>query len=321
MQTFRLAVVQAAPAVLDRAAALEKARSLIFTAAEQGATLVLFPEAYVPTYPFWVWFLAPREHLRLAELYAALIDQAVSIPGPELAPLQEAARQAGVFVALGVNERNSEASATSLFNSVVLIGPDGEFIAKHRKLVPTGPERLVWAQGDGSTLAPANTTLGRLGMLICWENYMPLARYALYAQGIDVLLAPTYDEGETCLCSVRHIAKEGRVYVASASMVLHEEHVPEMYGLAELIAGREWIKSGDSAIAAPSGALLAGPLQREEGILYADIEPAAVAGSRWNLDVAGHYARPDVFDFALRRRTLVPMSIANAAESDREELT
>ncbi|MDP1888311.1 carbon-nitrogen hydrolase family protein [Polaromonas sp.] len=316
MNTFKLAVVQAAPVVLDRAAALEKAAAYIARAAREGAKLVVFPEAYVPTYPFWVWFLAPREHARLAELHARLVEQSVSLPGPELAPVQEAARAAGVFVALGVNERNAEASGTSLFNTVVLMGPDGEIVAKHRKLVPTGPERLVWAQGDGSTLSPVSTPLGRFGMLICWENYMPLARYALYAQGMDVLLAPTYDEGETALCSVRHIAKEGRVYVASASLVLHVDHVPKAQGLAGLVAGRDWIKNGDSAVAAPSGELIAGPLHREEGILYADIDPVAITGSRWNLDVAGHYARPDVFHFGLRRRTLTPMSIEEEAEQE-----
>jgi nitrilase len=313
MASQRIAVVQAAPAVLDRARSLSNACELVAKAAEQGARLVVFPEAYVPTYPFWVWYLAPREHQRLGELHAALVDQAVTVPGPELAPVQEAARRAKVFVALGVNERNAEASGTSLFNTVVLIGPDGEVLAKHRKLVPTGAERLVWAQGDGSTLSPIATELGRVGMLICWENYMPLARYALYAQGMDVLLAPTYDEGETCLCSVRHIAKEGRVYVASASMVLHREHVPEAHGLSALVADREWIKEGDSAIAAPSGALVAGPLRREEGILCADIDIREVTASRWNLDVAGHYARPDVFHFELRNRPLAPTSVQGTA--------
>jgi nitrilase len=327
MASQRIAVVQTAPAVLDRARSLSKACELVARAAERGARLVVFPEAYVPTYPFWVWCLAPREHTHLGELHAALVDQAVTVPGPELAPVQEAARRANVLVALGVNERNAEASGTSLFNTVVLIGPDGEVLAKHRKLVPTGPERLVWAQGDGSTLLPIATELGRVGMLICWENYMPLARYALYAQGLDLLLAPTYDEGETWSCSVRHIAKEGRIYVASASMVLHREHVPEAYGLAGLVAHREWIKEGDSAIAAPSGSLLAGPLHREEGILCADIDLREVAASRWNLDVAGHYARPDLFRFELRRQALAPMSVqitasdaeASAAEKARPD--
>ena len=138
---------------------------------------------------------------------------------------------------------------------------------------------------------------------------MPLARYALYAQGIDLLLAPTYDEGETCLCTVRHVAKEGRLYVASASMILHRDHVPKAYGLTELIENRDWLKHGDSAIATPHGALSAGPLRDEEGILCADIEPAAVTGSRWNLDVAGHYARPDLFQFTLRRQPLEAISI------------
>jgi nitrilase len=309
MAPERIAVVQAAPVVLDRARTLSRVCEFVANAAEQGSRLVVFPEAYVPTYPFWVWYLAPREHARLGELHAALVDQAVSIPGPELAPVQEAARKAKVFVALGVNERNVEASGTSLFNTVVLVGPDGEILGKHRKLVPTAAERLVWAQGDGSTLAPIATELGRVGMLICWENYMPLARYALYAQGMDLLLAPTYDEGETWLCSVRHIAKEGRIYVASASMVLSREQVPLAFDLATLVADREWIKEGDSAIAAPSGSLLAGPLRREEGILSAVIDTREVAASRWNLDVAGHYARPDLFRFELRRQPLAPLSV------------
>ena len=309
MASQRICVVQASPVVLDRARSLSKACELVAKAAEQGAKLVVFPEAYVPTYPFWVWHLAPREHVRLGELHAALVDQAVSVPGPELAPVQEAARRAGVYVALGVNERNVEASGTSLFNTVVLLGPEGEILAKHRKLVPTGPERLVWTQGDGSTLAPIATQLGRIGALICWENYMPLVRYALYAQGLDLLLAPTYDEGETWLCSVRHVAKEGRIYVASASMVLHREHVPESHGLRDLVANREWLKEGDSAIAAPSGSLIAGPLRREEGILMVDIDLREVVASRWNLDVAGHYARPDLFRFELRRQPLAPVTI------------
>jgi nitrilase len=153
-------------------------------------------------------------------------------------------------------------------------------------------------------------------MLICWESYMPLARYALYAQGLDVLLLPTYDEGETYQCTVRHIAKEGRVYVVSSSMVLHRDHIPSSHGFHEMLGDRQWIKDGDSSIAAPSGALVAGPLNRKSGILYADVDPAAVTGARWNLDVAGHYARPDIFHFDLKKRGLRPMG-GGSDESER----
>ncbi len=295
--TFKIAVVQAAPVVLDREATVSKARELIAEAGRNGARLVVFPEAFIPTYPDWVWRIPPSRHRMLADAYAELLEQSVEIPGPVTEELSRAARQAGVYVAMGLNERNVQASNASLYNTLLYVGPEGDLLGKHRKLVPTAPERMVWAQGDGSTLEVYDTPLGKLSGLICWENYMPLARYSLYAWGVEIYLAPTWDNGEPWLSTLRHIAKEGRAYVVGCSIAMRKQDVPDRFEFkAEYYSEvGEWINKGDSAIVGPDGKFLAGPLNSEEGILYAELDPRQMRGSKWNLDVAGHYARPDVF--------------------------
>jgi nitrilase len=251
-------------------------------------------------------------------LYASLLANAVDIPGPDVERLCNAARQAGVWVVMGLTERNSEASRGSLYNTLLYIGPDGAVMGKHRKLVPTGGERLVWAQGDGSTLAVYETPLGCLSGLICWENYMPLARYALYAWGVQIYVAATWDRGEPWLSTMRHIAAEGRMYVIGCGMALRKDHIPDSLGLKErFYAGTvAWINSGDSVIVGPDGAFLAGPLSDQEGILYAEVDLARLGGSKWMLDVAGHYARPDVFDLKVNRRSYEVIQIGEAAQQD-----
>jgi nitrilase len=303
VSTFKIAVVQAAPVVLDREATVSKARELIAEAGRNGARLVVFPEAFIPTYPDWVWRIPPGRHGMLADAYAELLEQSVEIPGPVTEDLSRAARQAGVYVAMGLNERNAQASNASLYNTLLYVGPEGELLGKHRKLVPTAPERMVWAQGDGSTLEVYDTPLGKLGGLICWENYMPLARYSLYAWGVQIYLAPTWDNGEPWLSTLRHIAKEGRVYVVGCSIAMRKRDVPDRFEFkAEYYSEvGEWINEGDSAIVGPDGKFLAGPLNSEEGILYAELDPRQMRGSKWNLDVAGHYARPDVFRLTVIR--------------------
>ena len=295
--TFKIAVVQAAPVVLDREATVSKARELIAEAGRNGARLVVFPEAFIPTYPDWVWRIPPSRHRMLADAYAELLEQSVEIPGPVTEELSRAARQAGVYVAMGLNERNVQASNASLYNTLLYVGPEGDLLGKHRKLVPTAPERMVWAQGDGSTLEVYDTPLGKLSGLICWENYMPLARYSLYAWGVEIYLAPTWDNGEPWLSTLRHIAKEGRAYVVGCSIAMRKQDVPDRFEFkAEYYSEvGEWINKGDSAIVGPDGKFLAGPLNSEVGILYAELDPRQMRGSKWNLDVAGHYARPDVF--------------------------
>jgi nitrilase len=302
-QTIKVAVVQAAPIFLNREATVDKACDLIAAAGREGAHLVAFPESFIPTYPDWVWALPPGSEGLLNELYAELLDQSVTVPSPATEQLCEAARQAGVYVAVGVSERNAEASGASLYNTLLYFDPQGRLLGKHRKLVPTGGERLVWAQGDGSTLQVYDTPFGKLGGLICWENYMPLARYSLYAWGVQFYVAATWDRGEPWLSTLRHIAKEGRVVVLSSCIALRKDDIPDHYEFKRrFYAGAdEWINVGDSAIVGPDGEFLAGPVRMKEEILYAEIDPLHMRGPKWMLDVAGHYSRPDVFELIVHR--------------------
>jgi nitrilase len=300
---FRIAAVQAAPVFLDRAATVGKACGLIAEAAASGARLVVFPEAFIPTYPFWVWFIPAGQTKPLRALYAELLDHAVTVGDEATRRLGEAAREAGVFVAMGINELNAEASGTSLYNSILYLGPDGGVLGTHRKLVPTAGERLVHAPGDGSTLDVFDTEIGRLSGLVCWENYMPLARYALYAGGVELYVAPTWDHGEPWISTLRHVAKEGRVYVAGACCAVHRDTIPDRFAFKRdfLPAALEWINPGGSAIADPDGKWAAEPVLEREAIVYADVDPAQLRGPRWQLDLAGHYGRPDVFRLTVDR--------------------
>ncbi len=297
MPTFKIAAVQAAPVFMDREATVAKAHKLIAEAAQNGAQLVVFPEAFIPTYPDWIWRIPPGEHRMLADLYAELLDQSVEIPCSVTEDLCEAAKQAGVYVVMGLNERNAQASNASLYNTLLYIDPEGKIMGKHQKLVPTAPERMVWAQGDGSTLEVYDTPLGKLSGLICWENYMPLARYSLYAWGTQLYLAPTWDRGEPWLSTLRHIAKEGRVYVVGCSIAMRKEDIPDRFEFKTkyYVEAGEWINKGDSTIVSPNAEFIAGPLHKDQGILYAELDPRQMRAPKWNLDVAGHYARPDVF--------------------------
>lgn len=322
MKSFKIAAVQAAPVFLDREATVAKACDLMAEAAQNDARLVVFPEAFIPTYPDWVWAIPPSRGRLLSDLYAELVDQSVTIPGPTTERLCEAAREAGVYVVMGVNERNVEASNASLYNTLIYIDSEGNLLGKHQKLVPTAPERMVWAPGDGSTLDVYDTAIGRIGGLICWENYMPLARYAMFAWGVQLYLAPTWDRGEPWLSTLRHIAKEGRVYVVGCTIAMRTDDIPDRYDFkAQYYADApEWINKGDSAIVNPDGQFIAGPLHKEQGILYAEIDPQQMRGSRWNLDVAGHYARPDVFQLTVRKepRPMIAVAKGPAAEAEGE---
>ena len=318
MSTFKIAAVQAAPVFLDREATVAKARELIAEAGRSGARLVVFPETFIPTYPDWVWRIPPSQHRMLADIYAQLLEQSVEIPGPVTEELCEAARQAGIYLVMGLNERNAQASNASLYNTLLYINPAGDLLGKHRKLVPTAPERMVWAQGDGSTLEVYDTSLGKLSGLICWENYMPLARYSLYAWGVQIYLAPTWDNGEPWLSTLRHIAKEGRAYVVGCSIAMRKDDIPERFEFKAKYYSEvgEWINEGDSAIVGPDGKLIAGPLNAKEGILYAELDPRQMNGSKWNLDVAGHYARPDVFRLTVSKEDRPMITVAQRPEQE-----
>jgi len=299
--TSTVAVVQASPVFLRRDDTVEKACALVAQAASMGAQLIVFPEAFIPTYPDWVWAIPPGEEGMLNELYAELLDQSVTVGDGATERLCAAARAANATVVIGVNERS--ASGRSLYNSVLFIGADGRVAAVHRKLVPTGGERLVHARGEGSDLHVVDTPIGRVGGLICWENYMPLARYAMYAWGTELYCAPTWDRGEPWLSTLRHIAKEGRTVVLSACMALRLSDLPDSYAFKSRFYGSAgaWINVGDSAIVGPDGEILAGPLHEAEGILTAEIDLHALRGTRSLLDVTGHYARPDVFTLTIDR--------------------
>ena len=312
---FVVAAVQAAPEFLDLPASVEKARALIHEAAAGGARLAVFPEGFLPTYPLWTWFVPPHASRELRPLYAELLDNAVSVPGPAIDRIAEAARDAGIHVVLGVNEVNAGESGTSLYNTAIVIDAEGRLRSRHRKLVPTVAERLIHASGDGSTLDVVELEEARLGSLICWENYMPLARYALYAWGLEILAAPTWDRGEPWLSTLRHIAKEGRVTVVSACTPFHRDLIPERYDFTRHLPDAAWLNPGDSAIVDPDGKMLAGPLHEEECILYAEVDPASWRGSRYQLDVAGHYGRPDIFDLRVDRRRR-PVARWSAAQDE-----
>ncbi|HEX6703454.1 MAG TPA: carbon-nitrogen hydrolase family protein [Albitalea sp.] len=294
----RVAIVQHAPAFLDRAATLAQAASAVDEAAGSGAQLVIFPEAFVPGYPAWIWRLRPGSDMGLTEeLHARLRANAVDLAGDDLAPLREAAKRHGVTVVCGVHERESEFSRGTLYNTVVVIGPGGTLLNRHRKLMPSGPERMVWGFGDAAGLKAVDTPCGRVGVLICWESYMPLARCALYAQGVDLYVAPTYDSGPRCIATMQHIAREGGCWVVSSGCAFQARDLPDdLPGKARMYPDPdEWINAGDSVVVAPGGKIVAGPLHEALGILCAEVDLERIGMARRNLDVAGHSARPDVF--------------------------
>jgi nitrilase len=298
---FKVAAIQATPVFLNRDATIDKACELIITAGREGARLIAFPESFVPTYPDWVWAVPSGDEEVLNEVYAEFLNNSIAIPSDATDKLCRAAKIANAYVAIGVSERNVEASGGSLYNTMLYIDAQGQILGKHRKLVPTGGERLVWAQGDGSTLQAYDTPLGKIGGLICWENYMPLARYAMYAWGTQIYIAATWDRGQPWLSTLRHIAKEGRVYVLGCCIAMRKDDIPDSFSFKQKYYANEeeWINIGDSAIVNPEGVFIAGPVRMKEEILYAELDPRQMGGPRWMLDVAGHYGRPDVFELTV----------------------
>jgi nitrilase len=307
MEKVVAAAVQATPVFMDRDATVAKAVKLIREAGKAGAGLIAFPETFIPGYPEWVWRLTPWGGPADA-LYARLLDQSIEIPSAATEALGRAARQAKAFVAMGVDERDRKDS--TVYNTLVYFAPDGSLLGKHRKLMPTGGERLVWGYGDGSTLEVWDTPFGRLGGLLCWENYMPLARAAMYAKGIDVWLAPTWDDNPLWVPSMQHIAREGRVHVIGVNTVIRATDVPHAVpGYDEVWKGKDgWMSVGRSVIVAAGGEILAGPLVEEEGILYAELDPESARGQRFEFDPVGHYARPDVFELIVHEDRRSPVA-------------
>jgi nitrilase len=307
---IRAAVVQAAPVLFDREATVEKTCRLTAEAAAQGANLALFPEALIPAYPRGLSFgtvvgsRSPKGRSTWQRYWANAVD----VPGPATEALGKVARQTGLYLAVGVVERDTQFGGGTLYCTMLYFGPTGELLGKHRKLKPTAAERLIWGEGDGSTLTTIDTEYGTIGGLICWENYMPLARMAMYSKGVDIYLAPTADARDSWQATLRHIACEGRCFVLGCNQFVTKSMYPaDLDGIEDLDNQPEIMCRGGSAIISPLGEVLAGPLYDEEGILYADLDLAEVTRSKFDFDVVGHYARPDVFQLTVDEKPMPPV--------------
>jgi nitrilase len=320
MTTLRVAAVQAAPVLLDQDATLARVADLTSSATADGAELVVFPEAFIPGPPVWIDTARIWDGDR--EWFGLLADQAVVVPSPATATLGEIARDAGVWLVMGVNERDGG----TIYNTLLYFAPDGTLADWHRKLMPTGSERTVWGMGDGSTLRSVATPFGRLGGLICWENYMPLARFHMYAQGVDVWVAPTLAGGDAWVATMRHIAREGRMFVIGVNPCIHADQIPASIPNAEALYPPEdrerdggWLMPGNTIIVDPTGAILAGPVREAEQVVTAELDLNLVRTERRLFDPVGHYNRPDVFRLAVDtapRPPVVEMDLMNAARED-----
>ena len=304
-QQVKVAVVQAAPVLFDREATVEKACGLIEQAADQGAQLILFPEAFIPAYPRGLAFgtvVGNRSPVGL-RVWQRYWENTVEVPGPTTLRLGEAAKKATVYLAIGVIERDAMRNSGTVYCTLLYFGPNGQLLGKHQKLKPTGGERLIWGEGDGSTLTVIQTEIGSIGGLICWENYMPLARMAIYNKGVELYLAPTADDRDIWQATLRHIACEGRCFVLGCNQYMTKEMYPDdLKELKELDEQPEIMCRGGSVIISPLGKVLAGPLYEQEGILFADLDLGAIARSKFDFDVVGHYARPDVFQLTVNEK-------------------
>ena len=294
-------MVQAAPVVFDRDATIAKVGRLTADAASQGARLVVFPEAFVAAYPKGLDFGA-RVGGRTAEgrrMFRRYFESSVDVPGPAVDALAEIARANAVFLVIGVIER----FGGTLYCTVLFFDPEGRFLGKHRKLMPTAMERLVWGMGDGSTMPVFDTEIGKIGAVICWENYMPLLRTAMYAKGIEIYCAPTVDDRDTWARSMQHIAFEGRCFVLSAVQYLRRSDCPEEYPAIQGNDPATVLIRGGSVIVNPLGVVLAGPNYEGETILTADLDRDQIVEGKYDLDVVGHYARPDVFRLTVNEKS------------------
>lgn len=296
--TIRVAAVQAAPAFLDRDASVAKACRLIGKAGANGARLAVFPETWLPGYPVWL-DVAPGaalwNHQPAKDVFTRLVANAVEVPGPATDALSAAAAQAGCAVVMGINER--ERSSGTLYNSIVTFGPDGRLLGTHRKLIPTYTERLIWGRGDGSTLDVYDTPLGRVGGLVCWEHWMPLARHAMHVAGEQIHAALWPTVSDIHLVASRHYAFEGRCFVIAVGSVLRRDQIPDDLTIMadDGLAPDTALLAGGSVIIGPDGHVLAGPAGVEETTLYADLDLARIPAEHLIFDAVGHYGRPDVF--------------------------
>jgi nitrilase len=310
----QIAVVQKSPVFLDKQKTIELAVAMVAEAAVNGAELIIFTEAFIPGYPDWIWRLRPGGDWGLSEaLHERLLKNSIDLESEDLKPLYAAAREHNVTIVCGIEERDNRLSRTTLYNTVVVIGADGQLANRHRKLMPTNPERMIWGFGDASGLRTIDTPVGRIGTLLCWENFMPLARYALYAQGVEIYIAPTYDSGEGWLGTLQHIAREGCCWVVGCGNLMRGSDIPSDFPDKENLYpdASEWVNPGDSVVIAPGGEIVAGPMHQETGILYCDVDVDKASIAKRALDVTGHYSRPDIFNLHVNNQPQSPVKFAS----------
>lgn len=302
-KTLKVAVVQASPILFNLEETLQKTLSLISEASRGGAELVVFPESFIPAYPRGMSFgfvVGSRTNEGRID-WKRYYDESVAVPGPAVDALAAAAGAAHVYLSIGVTEKDGYGHDTSLYCTNLFFSNEGQYLGKHRKLKPTGSERLIWGEGDASTLNVFDTPFGKIGSLICWENYMPLARVALYQKGIELYIAPTADSRQEWQASLRHIALEGRVFVIGCNQYVEKSMVPkDLMGYSEIEGLDEVLCSGGSCVIDPMGQYVVGPLYGREDILMCELDLDLIVQSRMDFDVVGHYSRPDVFNFSVR---------------------
>jgi nitrilase len=315
---FKVAVIQAASVAFDLEKTLEKLRRLARDAASQGAKLALFPEAFVSAYPRGLDFgaVVGSRSDKGREDFRRYWESSVEIPGPAVESLSETAGTNGIFLIVGVVERD----AGTLYCTVLFFAPDGTYLGKHRKVMPTASERLVWGFGDGSTLPVFDTPLGKVGAVICWENYLPLLRATMYAKGIEIYCAPTADARDSWLASMRHIAVEGRCFVLSCNQFNRRRDFPADYDSTFGEDPDTVVTRGGSCIIDPFGDFLAGPNFEGEAILIAEIDRAQIIRGKYDLDVVGHYARPDIFQLHVDDRPKQPVTTHSEINEIKEEV-
>ena len=315
-----VACVQAEPVVLDLERTLDRLEELAAEAARNGAELVVFPETFVPVYPSsrWAKAFAGWQNEGAKETFARIARNSVAVGGAAELRLGAAAKALGIWLVTGVNEVEPERPGT-IYNALLFHAPDGSLALHHRKLVPTNHERLVWGQGDGRGLTAVETGFGRVGGLVCWENYMPLARFALYEAGVEIYVASTADDSDAWQATLVHIARESRAYVVSPCHFQRASAYPDDFPLRAELEGAETLGRGGSAILAPDGSYLAGPLYDEEGILYAELDPARIFAERQRFDPVGHYHRPDVLRLGVNPSARAADATPNTHPSERSD--
>jgi len=318
VKTVKVAVVQAAPILFDKALSIEKACHLVKDAGANGSRMVLLPEAFIPAYPrgFSFDMVVGSRSVEGRCLWKRYWDNAIELPSREVEVLGKAAKEAGVYLAIGVIERDGDYSRGTLYCTLLYFDPNGNLMGKHRKLKPTGSERLIWGEGDGSTMPVFSTEFGNIGGLICWENYMPLARMAMYGKGVEIYFAPTADSRDTWQATMQHIACEGRCFVLGCNQFVTKEMYPsDLETFEELSDQPDVMCRGGSVIVSPVGEVIAGPLYDEEGILHADLDLSEITKAKVDFDVVGHYARSDIFQLHVNSAPHLPVTYESKKNS------